>query len=245
MQAWDTEALSDAGQQAFFKAAQERQQASEEDRRERRSLGFWVGGAGMSGGLIALVIAWSVVSKMPPVQPQKYVLVDKASGAVVPAADASDAPLLYPEATRRAELRSLIVACEQYIPQTWAKIDFHNCVIRLTPAEQKRREMDIGVNGVRYPPRVFTANGYAMPSDFPLGAFVLLGSSGTPPNEVFHYTIRYERTEVISGIEQHPRYTADVVFTFRPDLKIEAADALINAARMQVQSFSTIKDRTP
>ena len=82
-----------------------------------------------------------------------------------------------------------------------------------------------------------------MPTDFPMGAFVLLGSSGTPPNEVFHYSVRYERTEVIAGIEQHARYTADVVFTFRPDLKISGADALANPARMQVESFSTIKDR--
>ncbi len=243
MDMWDSETLSDAGQEAFFKAAQERQAATEKVMRERRTLGFWVGGAGMVGGLLVLATALVVVAKQPPVQPQKYVLVDKAWGAVVPAADQKDAPLLYPEATRRAELRALIVACEGYVPQSWAKSDFHTCMIRLTPDEQKRRNLDIGVDGPRYPPKALGASGYAMPTDFPLGAFVLLGSSGTPPNEVYHYTVRYERTEVIAGVEQHARYTADIVFTFRPDLKISAADALANPARMQVESFSTIKDR--
>jgi hypothetical protein len=114
----------------------------------------------------------------------------------------------------------------------------------LTPAEQKRRNLDIGGDGPRYPPRVLGPTGYAMPTDFPLGAFVLLGTSGTAPNEVYHYTVRYERTEVNNSVETHARYTADVVFTFRPELKINPADALANPGRMQVESFSTIKDRT-
>jgi type IV secretory pathway component VirB8 len=244
MDTWVSESLSDDGQRAFFKAAQARQEASERDRRAVNRLGYVVGISGMVGGLIALAAALTVVAKLPPVQPQKYVLVDKTSGAIVPATDVKDAPLLYPEATRRAEIRALIVACEGYVPQSWAKVDFHNCMIRLTPGEQKRRNLDIGVDGGRYPPKAFGAVGYAMPTDFPMGAFVLLGSSGTPPNEVFHYSVRYERTEVIAGVEQHARYTADVVFTFRPDLKINGADALVNPARMQVESFSTIKDRT-
>lgn len=243
MDGWVSDSLSDAGQQAFFKAAQERQAATERDNRRVNRLGFAVGIGGISGGLIALVAALIVVSKMPPTQPQKYVLIDRASGAIVPAVDAKDAPVLFPEATRRAEIRALIVACEGYVPQTWAKIDFHACMIRLTPAEQKRRDLDIGVSGTRYPPHVFGATGWAMPSDFPLGAFVLLGTTGTAPNEAFHYSVRYDRTEVIAGVEQHARYTTDVVFTFRPDLKINSADALANPARMQVESFSTIRDR--
>ena len=116
---------------------QARQEASERDRRRVNRLGYVVGISGMVGGLIALAAALTVVAKLPPVQPQKYVLVDKTSGAIVPATDAKDAPLLYPEATHRAEIRALIVACEGYVPQSWAKVDFHNCMIRLTPGEQK------------------------------------------------------------------------------------------------------------
>lgn len=243
MDTWVSETLSDAGQETFFKAAQERQAATEKNRLERRALGFLVGVGGMGGGLIALGVALVIVAKLPPEQPQKYVLVDKASGAIVQAVDAKDAPLLYPEATRRAEIRALIMACEGYIPQTWAKSDFHSCMIRLTADEQKRRNLDIGADGTRYPPRVFGPTGYAIPTDFPLGAFVLLSTTGTAPNEIYHYTVRYERTEVINGSEHHARYTADAVFTFRPDLKINAADALANPGRMQVASFSTIRDR--
>jgi hypothetical protein len=244
MDTWVSDTLSDTGQQAFFEAAKERQAATERDRRARNTLGLWVGLGGIGSGLLALSISWNTVAKLPPVQPQKYVLIDKASGAVIPAADAKDAPLLYPESTRRAELHALIVACESYVPQSWAKIDYHLCMIRLTPAEQKRRALDIGTDGPRYPAKTFGPTGYAMPTDFPLGGFVLLGTVGTPPNEVYHYTVRYERTEVVNAVEQHVRYTADVVFTFRPDLKINAADALANPGRMQVESFSTIKDRT-
>lgn len=243
MDTWVSDTLSDAGQQAFFKAAQERQEDSERNNRAVNRLGFYCGGAGMGGGLIAVAIALLVVAKLPPAQPQKYVLVDKASGAIVAAVDAKDAPLIYPESVRRAELRQLIIACEAYIPQTWAKIDYHLCMIRLTPAEQKRRTLDIGIDGPRFPPKTFGPTGYAMPTDFPLGAFVS-STTGTPPNEVYHYTVRYERTEVVNGVEQHPRYTADVVFTFRPDLKIAPADAMANPGRMQVESFSTTKDRT-
>lgn len=244
MDQWDSETLSQAGQEAFYKAARERQAEAEQSRRERLSLGFWVGIGGVAFGLIAVATNFVTVSKLPPAQPQKYVLIGEVSGAVVPAVDAKDAPMLYPEATRRAELRSLIVACESYVPQTWSKIDFHLCMIRLTPAEQKRRTLDIGTDGPRYPAKTFGPTGYAMPTDFPLGGFVPLGTVGTPPNEVYHYTIRYERTEVVNAVEQHVRYTADVVFTFRPDLKINAPDALANPARMQVESFSTIRDRT-
>lgn len=243
MDRWVSDSLSDSGQQEFFQAAKERQAATERNNRDVSRLGFFVGIGGIVGGLMALTAALVVVSKMPPTQPQKYVLIDKSSGAITPAVDAKDAPLLYPEAIRRAEIRALIMACEGYVPQTWAKIDFHACMIRLTPAEQKRRDLDIGVNGTRYPPHVFSGNGWAMPTDFPLGAFVLLGTIGTAPNEAFHYSVRYERTEVIASVEQHVRYTADLVFTFRPDLKINGPDALANPARMQVESFSTIKDR--
>lgn len=244
MDTWVSETLSDAGQEALFKAARERQAATEVDRSERRTLGFWVGAAGMVvavGAIAALVV---IASKQPQERPEKYTLIDKASGAIAPAVDAKDAPLLYPESVRRAELRALIIACEGYVPQSWAKMDFHLCMIRLTPGEQKRRNLDIGVDGPRYPPKSFGSLGYAMPTDFPLGAFVLLGTTGTAPNEIYHYTVRYERTEIVNSVETHARYSADVVFTFRPDLKINAPDALANPGRMQVESFSTIRDRT-
>jgi type IV secretory pathway component VirB8 len=244
MDKWVSETLSDNGQLAFYKAARERQEAKEHDRRAFNRLGYFVGFGGLAGGLMAMAAALIVAVKMPPEQPQKYVLVDKASGAIVAAVDAKDAPLLYPESVRYAELRELLIACEGYIPQSWAKADFHLCMIRLTADEQKRRILDIGVDGQRYPPRLFGPTGYAMPSDFPLGAFVKLATTGNPPNEVYHYAVRYERTEVMAGVEQHARYTADVVFTFRPDLKINGTDALANPSRMQVISFSTIKDRT-
>lgn len=243
MNKWVSDTLSKVGLEEFLQAARERQAATEKDSRDRQSMWFLVGFGGMAMGLTAMGISFAVVEKMPPAQPQKYVLIDRASGAVVPSADAKDAPLLYPEATRRAELRALIVSCEGYAPQTWAKVDFHNCMIRLTPSEQKRRDLDIGVDGVRYPPRIFGPTGWAMPNDFPLGGFVFLGTTGTSPGEVYHYSVRYERTEVVAGTEQHARYTADVVFMFRPDLKINANDALVNPARMQVASFSTVKDR--
>lgn len=243
MDGWDTESLSDAGQAEFYKAVQERQTATERDRRHVNRLGYIVGTGGVAGSMIILACALALFWKIPPQQQPTYVLVDRTSGSIVPAASAKDAPMLFPEATRRAEIKALIDACEGYVQETWAKINFHQCMIRLTPDEQKRRTLDIGLNGTRYPPKIFGPAGWAMPSEFPLGGFVLMDTTGSPPNEIFHYAVRYERTEVINNVEQRVRWSADIRFSFRPDLKISPADALANPARMQVASYSTIRDR--
>ena len=137
-------------------------------------------------------------------------------------------------------LRDFIVACESYIPQTWATLDWHNCMVHSTLDEQKRRDADIGQYGPRYPRTVFGPTGWAMPSAFL--AFSKLGEIGTVTNRTYQYQVRYERTEVINGKETRPHYTALVTFAFHPELKESAADRLLNETGFQAISFSTVKD---
>jgi type IV secretory pathway component VirB8 len=54
--------------------------------------------------------------------------------------------------------------------------------------------------------------------------------------------VRYVRTEVVNGRETSARYTAEIAFAFHPELKISAADRLINPSGLQVVSFSTVKE---
>jgi type IV secretory pathway component VirB8 len=244
MDRWHTEQLSPEAEEAFFAATRDRQAATERAMKQHNSLGYWVGTSGLVAGLLVLGSALIVYHKVPPKAEVDYILVDSSRGVVLPRVSAKDAPMLYPESVRQGALVEFIKACESYIPQTWAKIDYHACMIRATHDEQKRREAEIGSGGTRYPPKVFGPTGWAMPDDFPaLGGFLLLGSTGTPPNQVFHYTVRYGRAEIINNTIAHAHYTADVVFMFRPDLKMAADDIALNPTYLQVASFSTVKDR--
>jgi hypothetical protein len=240
--AWQADVLTDASREAFFKASLARYESAEKDVDTiRRNSRICVAGSvvmallGMGYGLVAQI-------KAPVREPPGYILVHDTTGVIDRPLAAIDAPRIFGETVRERALRDFIVACESYVPETWQRLDFHACMIQATPAEQKRREADIGRLGPHYPPSVFGVSGWAMPSKFL--AFVKLGETGTAPMQTFHYQVRYERTEVETGKETRPHYTADVTFAFRPDLKISADDRLINPAGTQVISFSTTKDGT-
>jgi VirB8 protein len=239
-EAWPAEALTDTSHEALFKASLARYESAERDadtirRNSRLSLagGLALGLMGMGYGLVVQIRA-------PVQEPPQYILVHDTLGTIDRPLGAVDVPRVFGETVRERALRDFIVACESYVPETWQRLDFHACMILATPAEQKRRDADIGRLGPHYPPSVFGVAGWAMPTKFL--AFVKLGEVGTAPSQTFHYQVRYERTEIESGRETRPHYTADVTFSFRPELKISADDRLLNPAGTQVISFSTTKD---
>lgn len=238
---WQSEVLADDGRANFFRAAVDSRAQAERNARGVNRLGFVVGATGALVGVVGICAGLVAYIKTPVAEPPQYIgIVDAESGTVQHPTSLKDAPRLFGESVRRRFLAQFVTNCEGYVPQTWAKLDYHACMVMATPDEQKRRERDIGRGGTRYPPTVFGPAGWARPSGFL--AFVLLGSTGTEPNRTWHYQVRYERIEVIDGRETRPRYTADVVFTFRPDLKMTDGDRTINEAGFQAVSFSTVRD---
>jgi len=240
---WPAETLSDASRAAFYKAALDRYESAEADTKAVRRQGFLFGCGGMLVGVLGMAAALTVYHKAPLPEPPGYILVDKSTGWIGQPMTAIDIPAYYPEATKDAALRDFIVSCESYVPQTWAKIAWHACMIQATPDEQRRREADIGRNGARYPVALFGPTGWAMPTDFPPGAFVNIGETGTGTSKTYNYRVRYRRTEVINGRESLVPYSAEIQFQFHPELKISPADRLINRTGLQVLAFSTVRDQ--
>lgn len=237
---WAAEALSEPSQREFLQAASDRRLSAMEDARTVRRMGLIGAIAGSVMGILGVGAAAAVYLKTPVPPPPGYIFVDRTTGVVGPPVSAVDAPRHFPETVRQRALREFIVECESYIPETWARMDYHACMVQATPSEQKRRAEDIGKNGTRYPPTVFGPGGWAMPTDFL--AFTLLGEVGSDPNQTYRYQVRYERTEVVAGKETRPRYTADITVQFHPELKISAADRLLNSTGIQVVAFNAIKD---
>ena len=220
----------------FYKAAEDRRASAERDTAAVRRQGFVFGSGCLVVTVAALASATLVYIRTPLPQPPGYILVHDTIGQVDPPTAAKDAPRLFGESVRRKAIRDYIMACESYVPATWAKLDYHNCMVMNAPAEQKRREADIGKGGPRYPVALFGPQGSAVPIAFtawtPLGV-----TDGT-----YHYQVRYERAETASGYENRVRWTADIVFSFHPELKISSADALVNNTGFQGMIFSTTKD---
>jgi type IV secretory pathway component VirB8 len=241
---WVTETLTDDGRAEFYQAALAYRVSAADDAKSVRQLGLIVGAAGMVCAIVAVAAAAHVYLKTPVPPPPGYIVVDRQTGVIEAPIAAKDVPRFFPESARRAALRDFIVACEGYVPETWAKIDYHTCMVMLTPAEQKRRAEEIGSKGPRFPATVFGPGGWAMPNgdeSVPM-KFTLIGELGPAGSPMYHYQVRYERTELLSGRETRPRYTADVVLAFHPELPISDRDRLLNPYGTQVFSFSTTRD---
>jgi len=234
------ETLTDESLAAFYKSALERREGTAKDAAATRRMGLIFGCGGLAIAAMAVSAATAVYLKTPVPPPPGYILVDRMTGRIDPPIAARDVAPYFSEAVRQKALHDFISACESYVPETWSKLDWHACMVMATPAEQKRREEDIGRGGPRYPPAVFKTGGWAMPTAFQ--AFTLLGATGAGSNQTWHYQIRYERTEVVDNRETRPRWTADLYVQFHPELPISAADRLINGSGLQVASFSTTRD---
>ena len=238
--AWPAEDLSDASRDAFYKAALARREGSEQDAKAIRNLGLIVGAGGVTAALLGIGAGLIVYLKTPVPPPPGYILIDRSTGWIDQPVAAKDAPKLFSESVRERAIRDFVVACQSYVSETWAKVDWHACMIQATADEQKRLAADMGKNGADYPPTLFGPSGWAMPTAFP--SFQLRGSSGTGDSQTFSYEVRYVRTEVVNGRETAVRYTAEIAFSFHPELKISSADRLINPSGLQVISFSTVRD---
>jgi type IV secretion system protein VirB8 len=237
---WVAEDLTDASREAFYAAARQRQAAAEKADRSAGRLWQIVGCAGVAMGLLGMGAALDVFHRTPLPEPPRYILMDKTTGAIDPPVTARDAPRLFNDVMRERAIRDFIVACQSYVPPTWASLDYHACMLMAVPAEQKRLAADMSQKGdPDYPPASFP-NGYAMPSSFQ--QFLDLGSAGNPPNTTWTYEVRYSRTEVVNGQQRMVPYTARVDLQFHPELKISNADRLVNPTGIQVISFSTVKD---
>ena len=238
--AWPASTVTDPSREDFYKAILDRRQAARRDSMAVRRLGLIGGVGGAAVGLLGVLAALVVYVKTPVPPPPGYVLIDKQTGVLEKAVAAEDAPRFFPETVRERALADYISACESYVPETFARLDYHACMVMSAPAEQKRREADIGVKGTRYPPTVYGPNGWAKPSAF--YAFTFLGTTGGEPNQTFHYQVRYELTRVSMNTEAKPRYTARIDFSFHPELKISPRDRLINPTGLQVVAYSTTQD---
>jgi hypothetical protein len=238
--AWPAEDLSDAGRDAFYRAALARRDGAEQDARAVRTLGLMVGAGGVIAALMGVGAALVVYLKTPVPPPPGYIMMDRSTGWIDQPVTAKDAPKLFSETIRDRAMRDFIIACQSYVPETWSKVDWHACMIQATPDEQKRLAADMGKDGADYPPTVFGPKGWAMPTAFP--SFQLRGLTGTGEAQTFSYAVRYARTEITNGRDTTARYTAEIAFSFHPELKISNADRLINPSGLQVISFSTVRD---
>jgi hypothetical protein len=238
---WTAYELTDEGKAAFFKAALERRENIERDAKTIRKVGLWTAAGGILVGIFGMGAGLTAYIKTPVPDPPGYIVIDRSTGWITEPLTARNAPKEFSEAVRQRAIRDFIVACTSYIPQTWAKLDWHACMIQATPDQQKRLASDMGgKESPLYPPSIFGPNGWAMATDFPI--INKIGETGTAPNQVFHYDVRYQRTEVAGGRETRARYSAQMTFTFRPDLRMSPADRLINPSGLQVISFSTVRE---
>jgi type IV secretory pathway component VirB8 len=237
---WQSEPLTDESAAAFFKASVDRWKAADKaarnGKRDRTLFAACMGAMGVLGMAAGL----AVYIKTPVPKPPDWIVVNPVTGVAERPIAAADAPRLFNEAVRQRALREFITRCTSYVSDTWARFDFHACMIMATPEQQKRFDKDIGPGGRSYPPTVFGANGWARASKFT--AFDLQETTGTEPNQLYHYEVRYERTEVVAGKETRPRYTAHVYFSFHPDLPMTDADRSLNLEGFQATSFSTTAD---
>jgi type IV secretory pathway component VirB8 len=237
---WQSEPLTDESAAAFFKASLDRWNAADKASRDgKRDRNLFSGCMGAMG-LLGMACGLTVYIRTPVPKPPEWVVLHDQTGVVDRPIAAADAPRLFNEATRQRALRAFITRCTSYVSETWARLDFHACMIMATPDQQKRFDKDIGPGGRSYPPTVFGANGWARATKFT--AFELQDTTGTAPNQLFHYEVRYERTEVVNGKETRPRYTAHVYFSFHPDLPMLDADRSLNLEGFQATSFSTTPD---
>jgi hypothetical protein len=230
--------LTEASADQFFAAMQKRREAEEAQEKKRDRTAGRLHACFLLAGVACFGAGAYGVLRTPPVEPPLFIPFDMATGRTAEPVKAKDAPqALFTEATRQALLQEFITRCEGYIPQTWRSIDYLNCMIMAAPAEQRRREADIGPNGPRYPVNVFGPKGWAMPTSFQ--AFV---PRGIGPHDTYAYDVLYERTESISGETKRMRYTAKVEFQLRPDMRMTPDVRLKNREGLQVVSFSTTKD---
>lgn len=240
-EAWESGELTDESREAFYQAALARRESAERDQRDKGKLGLLVGASGALAGLLGVAAAFLVYMKTPVQPPPGYITIDSSTGWIDQPVAAKDAPKLFSEAVRQRALRDFIIACTSYVPQTWARVDWHACMIQATEAEQKRLAADIGKGGADYPPAVFGADGWAMPTAFT--AMVKLGETGKAPSVTYHYEVRYQRTESVNARQIKPvAYTAQITFSFHPEMKMSKQDRLINPSGFQADSFSTVKD---
>ena len=236
-EAWVAAELDQESREAFFRSAVERQTSIEADAKAIRRQGIIFGSAGLAIAVVMTIAAAAVFLKKPAPPAPGFVLVDKENGVIGPAVAAPDAPKLFGEMVNERALRDFITRCEGYIPETWQRIDFHSCMVMASPDEQRRLAAVFDHRSPDYPPALFGAHGWAMPT-----RFLAFLRRETGPHQTLHYEVRYERTEVANGREQRPHYTAQVYWQWRPDLEMASGDRLLNEAGMQVVSFSTVRD---
>lgn len=237
---WTAETLDEQSADAFFKATKAHQQAMEEAGRAHRRLGFVVGVYGIAAGLLGIGAGLVAYVKTPVPPPPGYIFIDRSDGAFFNPISANAVAAAYPESVRRKAIRDFIVACESYIPQTWATIDFHACMIMASPNAQKQEAADIGKNGERYPPAMLGADGLATIERF--SEIKQGGVKGSGASAIYAYNVRYVRAETAHNRQTLVPWSAQIVFEFRPDMGINADDRLINPSGLQVISFSTVRD---
>jgi hypothetical protein len=231
---WPAEPFSEEGKRAFYKASLARYESTERDARAIRAQGVIWSAGGALVGLLGTGAAFMTYQKTPVPPPMEFVLVHDSTGIVERGVPAKDAPKLFTVATREREMRDFLKACEGYIPQTFARLDYHACMIRAAPDEQKRRAGEIGKGGTRYPPD--QGFDWAMPIEFP--RFVFQGQEG----DSYKYQIRYKRMEAKGAQEAKVAWTANIVFSFHPGAKMDPADRQQNETGFQAESFSTTRD---
>lgn len=236
--AWESEDLSAQSRELFYKAAVARIDSAEQDARAMRRLGLWVGVGGVIAAVVMATASAAVYLKKPVPPPPGFVLIDHTSGYIGETMLATDAAkvLTKTEAANERAIREFITRCEGYVPETWERVGYHECMIMAAPEEQRRRAADIGRGGPNYPPAVF-GKGWAMPTEF-----LAFTRQADGANNTLHYEVRYERIEVKDGREQRPRYTAHIYAQWHPELSMSAQDRLLNEGGFLCVSFSRTKD---
>jgi type IV secretory pathway component VirB8 len=242
LSAWPSDPLTDDSREVFYNATLGRQQSVLEDAARIRRLGTIYGASGLAVAVIAVLSATAVYLKTPVPPPPGYILVDKTEGTISQPVNAVQAPAIFPEVIRERSLRDFVTACESYVPETFLKVDWHNCMIMAVPEEQKLIAAEIGPKGSRDPSAIFVGPGKPQAIVTKFTEMKKLGEAGVNPNQTFHYQVRYERIEFSNGKESRPHYTAQIYFQFHPELKATPNDRLVNPYGLQVVSFSTTPD---
>lgn len=242
LSAWPSDALTDDSRELLYQAVLARQASAQMDAAKVRRMGVIVGTLGAGCAAVMAVGCLIVYEKTPVPPPPGYILVDKSDGTITQPIGATQIPKSFPEITRAKAMRDFITSCETYVPETFRKVEWHNCMLMATIAEQKLIAAEIGPKGPRDPTLLFVGPGTPQAVVSKFTEIRSQGEAGVDPNQTYHYQVRYERTEFTNGHETRPHYTAQVTFQFHPELKASMNDRLINPYGLQVISFSTTLD---
>lgn len=203
--------------------------------RERSRAGWWVGGIGAAVGVLGLLTAATVAIYAKPVR--LYNEIDDSSGVVRESVGATDAPDHFNERVVKHYLAEYVTLRERFVWALDSETD-HRVKLMSAPAEQVRYAAD---RSKESPAAKYGMSGYARVLRFPAFTF-----RGKGKDRVAEYDVQFVKSEILASNPTTPtetRMTARVIFSFHPEINMNAQDRLDNEAGLFVLSYSATADQ--